>query len=341
MTFLPGLELSRRLHDEVVAPVLARRFPGLRYAAARVDSGSELLGFDSPRSADHDWGARLQVFVPRREAAPAVARALEAELPDSVAGHPARFRAFGALGVMDAAGDRHGLTVLPLADFMTARLGRDPRDGWTVTDWLATPTQRLAELTGGAVYADTDGGLTAVRRRLAWYPDDVWRHVLACQWHRVDQEEPFPGRCREVGDELGARVVEARLARDLMRLCLLLARRWPPYSKWLGSAFAALPCIGPVRDALLAGDVGTASVLVAGRSNASGLHAPLDAALRPFHDRPFPVLAADRFAEALRAAVTDPEVRALPLVGAVDQVVDNVDALGHPARTRGLFPNDR
>ncbi|HWD74857.1 MAG TPA: DUF4037 domain-containing protein, partial [Solirubrobacteraceae bacterium] len=46
------------------------------------------------------------------------------------------------------------------------------------------------------------------------------------------------GRCAEAGDELGSAVVTARLARDLMRLCLLMRRRYPPYSKWLGTAFA-------------------------------------------------------------------------------------------------------
>jgi hypothetical protein len=39
----------------------------------------------------------------------------------------------------------------------------------------------------------------------------------------------------------GSAVVAARLVRDLMRLALLLHRRYPPYGKWLGSAFAALP----------------------------------------------------------------------------------------------------
>ncbi len=340
VSFLPGLELSRRLHDEAVAPVLARRFPGLRYAAARVDRGSELLGFDTPRSTDHDWGPRLQVFVPDPGAA-AVARALEADLPETVAGYPTRFRSHGDLGVPALDGDRHGLTVVPLRDFLTAALGRDPRDGWGLTDWLATPTQRLAELTGGAVYADTDGGLTAVRALLAWYPPDVWRGVLAAQWRRIAQDEPFVGRCLEVGDELGAAVATGRLTRDLMRLCLLLERRWPPYAKWLGSAFAALPDIAPVRAALLDGDPGTASSLVAARSNASGLHAPQDPALRPFHDRPYRVLMADRFADALRAAVTDPAVRAMSMAGAVDQFVDNTDVLRDPDRLRGLFPNER
>ena len=128
-----------------------------------------------------------------------------------------------------------------LGGWLTRLLGFDPRDGVTLLDWLATPTQRLAEFTTGQVFHDDPGELTRARHTLAWYPDDVWRYVLACQWQRVDQEEPFPGRCAEAGDELGSLVVTARLARDLMRLCLLMHRRYPPYSKWLGTAFTRLP----------------------------------------------------------------------------------------------------
>src|SRR5207248_10514109 len=121
------------------------------------------------------------------------------------------------------------------------RLGVDPRRAVTLLDWLATPTQRLAEVTAGAVFHDGLGELGPARARLAWYPRDVWLYVLACQWQRVAQEEAFPGRCAETGDELGSAVVTARLARDLMRLCLLMSRRYPPYSKWLGRAFALVP----------------------------------------------------------------------------------------------------
>ena len=38
------------------------------------------------------------------------------------------------------------------------------------------------------------------RSHLSWYSDQVWRYVLACQWMRLSQEEPFVGRCGEVGD---------------------------------------------------------------------------------------------------------------------------------------------
>ncbi|MET8367690.1 hypothetical protein ABZU53_29615 [Micromonospora sp. NPDC005194] len=63
MAFLPGLVLARRYHDEVVAPILRGRLPDLRYAAGLLDGGSEVLGLDTARSTDHDWGPRVQVFV--------------------------------------------------------------------------------------------------------------------------------------------------------------------------------------------------------------------------------------------------------------------------------------
>ncbi len=84
------------------------------------------------------------------------------------------------------------------------QLGFDPRDPISVEDWLAVPWQRLAEFTGGDVFHDGLGELGPARRRLRWYPADVWRYVLACQWTRIAQEESFPGRAGEVGDDLGS-----------------------------------------------------------------------------------------------------------------------------------------
>jgi hypothetical protein len=90
----------------------------------------------------------------------------------------------------------------------------------SVDDWLMAPTQVLRELTGGVVFHDGLGLLEQYRNVLAWYPDDIWRYVLACQWMRLSEEEPFVGRCGEVDDDLGSAVVTARQVRDLMKLCL-------------------------------------------------------------------------------------------------------------------------
>jgi hypothetical protein len=45
---------------------------------------------------------------------------------------------------------------------------------------------------------------------------------------------------------------------------------------------------------------------------------------------------ADRFADACLATVTEPALRDLPPIGAVDQVVDSVDVLSSPEQRRRL-----
>jgi hypothetical protein len=69
------------------------------------------------------------------------------------------------------------------------------------------------------------------------------------------------------------------------------------------------------------------------RQNALGLAAAVDPTCRSFWDRPFRVLGAERFSDALFGALTDPEVAALPRIGSVDTFVDSTDVLADPARS--------
>jgi hypothetical protein len=337
-SFIHGIQLAREFHAEVVGPLLAAAFPDLRYAAGLLGPGSEVQGFDTERSTDHDWGPRLQVFLTdadAQERGPAIRELLASRLPESYHGYPVAFPVTGD----PKGGAGHRVEAFGLSEWTTGLLGFDPVHEITLLDWLATPTQRLAEFTAGAVFRDDTGELARARASLAWYPRDVWLYLLACQWQRVSQEEPFPGRCAEAGDALGAAVVAARLARDLMRLCLLMRRRYPPYSKWLGSAFAQLPGSGPLSAALTAAisrtDPNAAQAFLslslktaAAWHNELSLTPPLDTRTRGFYDRPYQVIEAGRFVTALRAEISDPRLRRLPLTGGIDQFVDSTDAVG-------------
>jgi hypothetical protein len=121
-----------------------------------------------------------------------------------------------------------------------------------------------------------------------------------------------------------------------MRQALLLERAYTPYSKWLGTAFARLPCAPelapPLNRALAAAthpDRETALVDAYELLGALRL-APtvsLDTSARFFYDRPFRVLGAGRFVEACLDALHDSGLRQLPLVGSVDQFADSTDVL--------------
>src|SRR5688572_32549307 len=61
--FMPGLTLSERFYRTAVEPILRIRFPGLRYAAARLGRGSDVMGFDTAQSRDHHWGPKTTLFL--------------------------------------------------------------------------------------------------------------------------------------------------------------------------------------------------------------------------------------------------------------------------------------
>jgi hypothetical protein len=333
--FIPGLQLAEAFYDEAVRPLLDQAFPRLPYAAALLGAGSEVLGYDTERSTDHDWGPRLLILLSGGGPDEVTAK-LARRLPPAFRGYPTAFPVTREPGGQA----RHRVEVADVATWLAGQLGFDPRPPIAAADWLTVPTQRLAEITAGTVFHDGPGELSQARARLAWYPRDVWRYVLARQWQRIAQEEAFPGRCAEVGDELGSAVVTARLARDLMRLGLLMGRRYPPYSKWLGTAFARLPdapALAPHLAAAIAATnwparerhLGQAYRAAAGLHNGLGLTPALSTRTRRYYNRPYRVINAGRFSEALLDAIADPQVRQLPGVGAVDEFIDSTDALGH------------
>src|SRR5438132_9027527 len=93
--FIPGRLLGERFFIRAVAPILEGYFPTLRYAAGRLGTGSEVLGFDNPQSRDHDWGPQVTLFVDEAQFSgdlQAHIRGVMAhELPFEIDGYPTHF----------------------------------------------------------------------------------------------------------------------------------------------------------------------------------------------------------------------------------------------------------
>lgn len=362
--FVPGLALNGAFYRAAVRPILARAGVGA-HSAALIGYGSDVLGFDTPRSRDHNWGPRLQIFLGEDDfatLAEPLNSLLRRQLPPQFQGYSVHYTAEDPtdnntqLMTEHTGGQVNHLIEITTVDRYTRRyLNVAPDAPLSTVDWLALPEQRLLEFTAGQVYHDGLGTLNAARARFAYYPRSVWQIRLAAQWQRIAEEEPFVGRTGDVGDEIGSWMLAARLTRDIMRLAFLYARRYAPYSKWLGTAFSRLPIATkalPIMRKVQQADcwhnreraLCALFTLLATEHNRLGLTPMLNSTPRPFFDRPYQVIDADRFATAVLGVL--PEFEDQPQfarLGAVDQFSDNVaihSSAARSARLKSVYRDD-
>jgi hypothetical protein len=345
--FIPGLNLSKLFFQTAVKPILEKEFPKLRYSAALIGWGSEVLGFDTPTSTDHHWGPRVLLFLSEHDypnLKDQINRALSHQLPYEFMGYSTNYSKPDTDGVRHPIKITHGpvdhmINLYTVRSFFQARLGFDPTQRITLVDWLTFPQQRLLELTAGEVYHEGLGELKKIRATLEYYPRDIWLYLLSAQWTRIAQEEAFVGRAGHVGDELGSQVVAARIVREIVKLSFLMERKYAPYSKWLGSAFSKLriaKTLTPLlRQVLFAKTWRTrekwlakAYTLLAKRHNALKVTEPLTTRTSNYYRRPYTVIVADRFATALKQAIKDPAVKKLKTdIGSIDQFTDSTNVI--------------
>lgn len=350
--FVPGKVLSRRFYHEVVGPLVRRRFPGLPHTAGLVDYGSDVLGYDDAMSRDHQWGPRLSVFLTASDLAtygPALDQELSGNLPREFLGYSTHFSDPGIDPIRRMESSSRGpvghlVRIHSPGQFFLQHLGWDPSTPPTVDHWLHFPQQRLLTLARGELFHD-DLNLQGTREALAWYPKDGWVALMAVQWQKIAEEEAFVGRTAGRGDELGSRLVAARMVERMMRLSFLQRRTYFPYAKWFGTAFRGLEGIGELELTLqrvVRARTGTsrqrylgrAYQLLGARQNALGLGPPVDLSLSPYYARPFPVIFAGRFADALGGQIEDPGWRLSTKLGCLDQVTDQVALLENPPLAR-------
>lgn len=346
--FIPGLKLSELFYQEVVQPLLDTHFPNLHHSAALIGNGSEVLGFDTPMSRDHDWGPRLQLFLfgaDFEQHGQVVNEMLANELPYEFHGHSTNFsppdpndNGTQLAESIETGPVNHRIQVTTISSYFREYLDTDTEQPMQTADWLSLSEQRLRAITAGKIYHD-DLGLVQVQEQFHYYPHDVWLYLLACGWARIGQEEHLMGRAGYVGDEIGSALLGSRLVRDVMRLCFLMERTYAPYPKWFGTAFKLLDC----ADGLTADLMGALTAVtwqererhlipayetIAHMHNQLGLTEPMPEKVTSFHGRPFQVIAFHGFSDALLAQIQDPSVKKLAArssIGSLDQFSDSTD----------------
>lgn len=343
--FIPGLELSKLFYQKEIKPIFEKFFPKLKYSAALIGWGSEVLGYDTPISCDHHWGPRVLIFLNEQDQASYKEKIIETiseNLPVKFLGYSTNFSSPEPNGVRHAVDIKtgpvnHMVDIYTIKSFFEMRLQIDPFQKISVIDWLTFPQQKLLEMVSGEVFYDGLGELNNIRKKFSYYPNDVWLYLLAAQWTKISQEEAFAGRCNEVGDELGSQILAARTVRELIKLCFLLEKKYIPYLKWLGTAFTELGCakeLTPIfRNILLSaswknreGFLSEAYEKIAQLHNSKKITKPLPAKVSDYYGRPYLVINAERFAKAVKSEIEDKGVKDIKInIGSIDQFLDNLD----------------
>lgn len=145
------------------------------------------------------------------------------------------------------------MTISPLiyiyteAEYLNEYLGCGDLSALRETDWLSFSEHKLLALTAGKFFQD-DLKMADRLSNLNFYPESVRLYLIASNWSLAAEEQAFVRRCADVGDETGSMLACARIAERLMRLAFLYCRRYAPYSKWFGTAFARLPIDPEIKE---------------------------------------------------------------------------------------------
>ena len=107
---MSGVDLAQMFYIEAVRPLIKERV----HSAARLGSGSDVLGFDTSRSTDHGWGPQLHVFVAASQV-DATRAAIDSGLPAEFQGWPVRFG-------WDEVAVQHHVSVLTLEEWLASHL---------------------------------------------------------------------------------------------------------------------------------------------------------------------------------------------------------------------------
>lgn len=247
MDFIPGIELNRDFYTKIIQPLINDNFQKLQYSAALIGYGSDTLGVDNAMSMDHNWGPRCCIFLNKEDYH--IKEELESffkyNLPFDFQGFPTnytdpRYDFTQKMSFIDSYPINHLIEIQEIDNYFKSHLSLEHLDNISEKNWLRFTDQVLLELTSGVVFHDGLRALNIIRDKLIFYPTDILKVKLASLWLSIWNEEPFIGRCIELNDFIGLKLITSRIISSLIKISFYLNEKYIPYSKWLGTLFNKL-----------------------------------------------------------------------------------------------------
>jgi hypothetical protein len=337
--FIRGMELCSRFFQEIARPILEEFYPSLRYTAGLLGYGSDVLGFDDVVSTDHMWGPRFYLFLEEDDfdLKDKIYDTFSELLPYTYLGYSVNFSEPDPEdhGVRCASFLSEGkvsplIFINTLDRFLEEYLGRSNMDDLDYLDWLTLSEHRLLALVSGKFFLDGIG-INQKLKELSFYPLQVKLYLIASSWSILAEEQAFVKRCGDCGDEIGSRIICARMVDRLMRLCFLYSDQYAPYSKWFGTAFRYLPtdkAIGECLSKALSADSVTkreeylvhAQELVGKLHNEMRLTTELEIKAVNYFGRDIKVIFVDKLVDAIMKQLKGTSLEQLPLIGTLSQI---------------------
>ncbi len=344
LKFLPGLELNEGFYIDVIRPILQSHFPNIEYSAGLIGYGSDVLGFDTPISMDHNWGPRVIIFLSEEDFTKyksEIDNCFKTNLPNEYIGFPTNFSNPKSDGVQsmewsETGEVNHLITITTIRDFLNESVGVTSIEGIKTKDWLKFSNQGLIEITKGKVFHDGLNKLNFIRDFFRFLPEDILKLKLAALWNYISNEEAFIGRNRDIGENIGARLISTRIINALMKICFYLEKEYIPYSKWITKAFRNLKCYNTMSklfsDTVNCTDidrldekVSQACVAVSDYQNELGISKDNQIKAVSYHGRPYLVIMAEEISNHLIDMISDKSIAKIKLD--LLSIIENIDGI--------------
>ena len=244
---MKGLAVAEKYYEEFGAPMIHAEFPELEgiIAVGLLGSGSECMGYDDDISKDHDFEPGFIIFLPPEEV---VDRRLAFRLERAYDKLPDEF--MGLKRNKDVSFDtgRHG--VVRAADFFLSKVG-DAEGNLTLEKWLTIPEHYLLEATNGKIFRDDLGLVTDIRKKLAYFPEDVRLKKLAGALMLAEQASNYNyERLLSRKDTAGAQLAVYEYVKNVISIIFLLEKKYKPFYKWQFRALNEFPTFAPLKEDL-------------------------------------------------------------------------------------------
>jgi hypothetical protein len=342
--FIPGLELNRRFFKDIIQPLLSEAFPDLVYSAALIGYGSDVIGRDNPTSMDHNWGPRCQIFLDKNsiEWKSEISDFLGMNLPFEFEGFPTNYTDPGLDSTQKMMQTNeypinHLVEIVQIHEYFEHYLGIDSIEQLSEKDWIRLNDQALIEMVSGEVFHDGLAKLTEYRKKLSFYPLSIYKIRLASLWQMIANEEAFIGRCIELEDFIGLKIIVTRILNTLLKIAFYLEKRYIPYSKWFGSELKSLSnyhVLEPLANQLI-----TESNPIAIDSHLTDLYQlmvnlhntqlelpKLSNSIRDFYGRPYNIIHAESIVDKILSSIEAEDLKKINLDKvAMDLKIDSVD----------------